>query len=211
MHQSDSVPYCNSYECHKDSVVEPRIMPEADETNWHYNERVANNKWKGALHQKDSVPYCTSYECKTGSPAHKADYEFVPNAEFKDRYVHPTSSLHQSIPDCNSYDCRTDSSVEPYVVPEGDNSNWVYNDRIKQNKWKGALLQSKSIPYCTSYECHRDSSVEPWIVPEADESNWEYNERWNGSNLAQSNNLWYDASDDDNDGELWTSNMPENE
>jgi len=44
-------------------------------------------------------------------------------------------------------------------------------------------------------------------VPTADETAWEYNQWW--ASLAQSQGLWYDPQDEENDGELWTSNMPE--
>jgi|TARA_B110001450_G_scaffold88261_1_gene83917 hypothetical protein len=112
-------------------------------------------------------------------------------------------ALHQSgsIPACTSYECKKDSEVEPWIVPEADDTNWEYNQ-----KW-GSLHQSRSVPACNSYECKKDSVVEPWIVPEADENNWEYNQRW--GSLAQSQGLPYDPQDENNNGDLYWSSMPE--
>ena len=135
-YQRDSVPYCTSYECKTRSSADSEPVREAD---WKLEPKAQDEKRYRSMHQSDSVPYCTSYECKTGSNgAADKDWKFDPNSQFKQRYV--PGSLYQSIPDCNSYDCRKDSSVEPWIVPEGDNTNWEYGERVKNNQWKGALL-----------------------------------------------------------------------
>lgn len=128
MEQRDSVPYCTSYECKIRSSADSEPVKETD---WKLEPNSKDMNRYRSMQQRESVPYCTSYECKTGSPASKPDWEFDPKSEFKQRYV--PGSLYQSIPDCNSYDCRKDPAFDPYVVPQGEDSNSEYVDRLRQN------------------------------------------------------------------------------
>lgn len=109
----------------------------------------------------------------------------------------------RSIPACNSYECKTDSYTEGWDVPTSEGANDPMY-RYKAPAAAASLSTVRSIPACTSYECKKKTIPWEYEIPDVNEDGDYY--KYKTASMAQG--LWY-TPDEDNDGDYWTSNMPE--